>query len=122
MRSLQVLVVDDEPAIRQILANAISKAGHSVSTAQNGEEALLRLSKGDVEVCICDIRMPDMSGIEVVTTAKESGIDTTFLMMTAFASVNTAIEAMKAGAYDYILKPFKAEEIVHIVQRGMKSC
>lgn len=113
MSSLQVLIVDDEPAIRQILANAVTKAGHSVSTAANGTEALERLSKGDIDVALCDIRMPDMSGIDVVDKARSSGIETTFLMMTAFASVNTAIEAMRAGAYDYMLKPLRNEDVVN---------
>ncbi len=113
MPSLQVLIVDDEPALRQILANTASKAGHSVSVAANGSEALQRLNKGDIDVAICDIRMPDMNGIEVVEKANESGIDTIFLMMTAFASVDTAIEAMRAGAYDYMLKPLRNEDVVN---------
>jgi len=117
MRSLQVLIVDDEPAIRQILANAINKAGHSVSTADCGANALSRLSKGDVEVCICDIRMPDMTGIDVVKSARETGIETTFLMMTAFASVNTAIDAMRTGAYDYMLKPLRNEDVINRLAR-----
>ncbi|NCF38326.1 MAG: response regulator, partial [Gammaproteobacteria bacterium] len=90
MRSLQLLIIDDEPAIRQILSNAASNAGHSVSVASNGKEALERLGKGDIDVAVCDIRMPDITGIEVVEKAREQGIDTIFLMMTAYASVNTA--------------------------------
>jgi two-component system response regulator AtoC len=113
MQSLQVLIVDDEPALRQIMSNTASKAGHSVSVAANGTEALERLNKGDIDVAICDIRMPDMSGIEVVEKANASGIDTIFLMMTAFASVDTAIEAMRAGAYDYMLKPLRNEDVVN---------
>lgn len=117
MRSLQILIIDDEPAIRQILAKTASSAGHSVSTAANGEEALNRLSKGDIDVAICDIRMPDITGIEVVDKAHEQGIETIFLMMTAFASVNTAIEAMRAGAYDYMLKPLRNEEFLNRLER-----
>ena len=113
MQSLQVLVVDDEPALRQILSKTATKAGHSVSVAASGREALDRLAKGDIDVAICDIRMPDMTGIEVVEKAKQSGIDTIFLLMTAFASVNTAIEAMRAGAYDYMLKPLRNEDVVN---------
>ncbi len=117
MRSLQILIIDDEPAIRQILAKTASSAGHSVSTAANGEEALNRLAKGDIDVAICDIRMPDITGIEVVDKAHEQGIETIFLMMTAFASVNTAIEAMRAGAYDYMLKPLRNEEFLNRLER-----
>ena len=113
MPSLQVLIVDDEPALRQILSNTASKAGHSVSVAANGTEALERLNKGDIDVAICDIRMPDMNGIEVVEKARAGGVDTIFLMMTAFASVDTAIDAMRAGAYDYMLKPLRNEDVVN---------
>ncbi len=117
MRSLQLLIIDDEPAIRQILSNAASTAGHSVSVAANGREALERLGKGDIDVAICDIRMPDISGIEVVEKARSQGIDTIFLMMTAFASVDTAIEAMRAGAYDYTIKPLRKEDFLNRLER-----
>ncbi|MGZ8256053.1 MAG: sigma-54-dependent transcriptional regulator, partial [Burkholderiaceae bacterium] len=109
--SLQILVVDDEPAIRQIVAATISRAGHSVEVAGSGREALMRLTKGDVEVALCDINMPDLTGIEVVREARAAGVDTTFVMMTAFSSVTTAIEAMKAGAFDYMIKPLRSEEL-----------
>ena len=117
MRSLQILIIDDEPAIRQILSRTAASAGHSVATAANGEEALNRLAKGDIDVAICDIRMPDITGIEVVDKAHEQGIETIFLMMTAFASVNTAIDAMRAGAYDYMLKPLRNEEFLNRLER-----
>ena len=109
--SLQILVVDDEPAIRQIVAATISRAGHSVEVAGSGREALMRLIKGDVDVAMCDINMPDLTGIEVVREARAAGVDTTFVMMTAFSSVTTAIEAMKAGAFDYMIKPLRSEEL-----------
>ena len=117
MRSLQLLIIDDEPEIRQILSNAASNAGHSVSVASNGKEALERLGKGDIDVAVCDIRMPDITGIEVVEKAREQGIDTIFLMMTAYASVNTAIEAMRAGAYDYTIKPLRNEDFLNRIER-----
>jgi two-component system response regulator AtoC len=109
--ALQILVVDDEPAIRQILTATIVRAGHSVESAGSGREALMRLAKGDIEVALCDINMPDLTGIEVVREARAAGVDTTFIMMTAFSSVDTAIEAMKAGAFDYMIKPVRAEEL-----------
>jgi len=117
MRSLQLLIIDDEPAIRQILSNAATNAGHTVSVAANGAEALERLGKGDIDVAVCDIRMPDITGIEVVEKARSQGIDTIFLMMTAYASVNTAIEAMRAGAYDYTIKPLRTEDFLNRMER-----
>lgn len=113
MKSLEVLVVDDEPAIRQILSAHLSKSGCSVCQAANGSEALERLSKGDIDVAISDIKMPDFTGIELVRRARAAGIDTSFIMMTAFASVDTAIEAIKAGASDYMIKPVRNEEVLH---------
>ena len=117
MSSLQLLIIDDEPAIRQILSKVAADAGHSVSIAANGDEALTRLAKGDIDVAVCDIRMPDLSGIEVVENARQQGIDTLFLMMTAFASVNTAIEAMRAGAYDYMIKPLRNEDFLNRLEQ-----
>ncbi len=113
MKSLEVLVVDDEPAIRQILAAHLSKSGCSVCQAANGTEALERLSKGDIDVAISDIKMPDFTGIELVRRARAAGIETSFIMMTAYASVDTAIEAIKAGASDYMIKPVRNEEVLH---------
>jgi len=113
MTSLQVLVVDDEPAIRQVVAAQLRKAGHAVEQAGNGEAAMERLAKGDVDIVLCDIKMPGMSGIEVLRQARTAGIDTAFIMMTAFASVDTAIEAIKAGAADYMIKPLNNEELLH---------
>ena len=113
MTSLQVLVVDDEPAIRQVVAAQLRKVGHSVEQAGDGEAAMERLAKGDVDIVLCDIKLPGLSGIEVLRQARAVGIDTAFIMMTAFASVDTAIEAIKAGAADYMIKPLNNEELLH---------
>ena len=117
MSSLQLLIIDDEPAIRQILSKVAADAGHTVSIAADGEEGLTRLAKGDIDVALCDIRMPDISGIEVVEKARQQGIDTLFLMMTAYASVNTAIDAMRAGAYDYMIKPLRNEDFLNRLEQ-----
>ncbi len=113
MRYLKVLIVDDEPALRQILGNAVSKAGHDVTLAENGTQALEHLTAGAFDVALCDIRMPDMTGIDVVSRARDSGVETAFLVMTAYASVNTAIEAMRCGAYDYMIKPLRNEDVLN---------
>ena len=113
MKFFKVIVIDDEPAIRQILATNLLKAGYDVVQAQNGQEAFDRLSKGDVQAAICDIRMPDIDGIELVRRALAAGIDTNFIMMTAFGSMDTAIEAIQAGASDYMVKPVRKEEVLY---------
>lgn len=112
MRQLQVLVVDDEPAIREILASHLTRAGHNVDMAATGQEALDRLGNADTDVCICDLRLPDFDGLEVIRRCKDKGIDVAFLIITAFASVNTAIEAMKLGANDYMMKPVQPDDVL----------
>ena len=113
MSSLQILVVDDEPAIRQVVTAHLRRAGYSVEQASDGESALEKLSKGDFDIALCDIKLPELSGIELLREARTAGIDTAFIMMTAFASVDTAIEAIKAGATDYMIKPLNNEELLH---------
>ena len=113
MQNLTVLIIDDEPALRQILGNAVGRAGYQVLLAENGTQALEILARENIDVAVCDIRMPDMTGIDVVSRARAGGIDTPFLVMTAFASVNTAIEAMRVGAYDYMVKPIRNEDLLN---------
>ncbi len=122
----QILVVDDERAIHQVLAAKLRKSGYLVEEACGGKEALDLLCGGDFEVVICDINMPGMSGVDVMRKAQEMGVDATFLLMTAFASVDTAVEAMKLGAFDYLVKPVNPEELLHqlgqiIDMRGLRS-
>lgn len=109
----RILVVDDERAIHQVLAARLRKSGFFVEEASSGREALEHLRGGDFEVVICDIKMPGMSGVEVMRKAQETDVDATFLLMTAFASVDTAVEAMKLGAFDYLVKPINFEELLH---------
>ncbi len=113
MKSMDVMVIDDEPAIRQVLAALLQKAGYNVWQAASGLQAFDRLAKGDIDVAVCDIKMPDISGIELVRRTRAAGVDTNFIMMTAFASVDTAIEAIQAGASDYMIKPVRNEEVLH---------
>ncbi len=112
---MHVLVIDDEAALRQILSSLVSRAGYSVDTAATASEATAKLVRGDVDVALCDVRLPDGDGIELVRSfkAKGSGIDTQFIMVTAFASMETAVEALRAGATDYIVKPVHSEELLH---------
>lgn len=112
---MHVLVIDDEAALRQILSNLVSRAGYSVDVAATAAEATAKLVRGDVDVALCDVRLPDGDGIELVRSFKVtgSGVDTQFIMVTAFASMETAVEALRAGATDYIVKPVHNEELLH---------
>ncbi|HSD60527.1 MAG TPA: sigma-54 dependent transcriptional regulator [Burkholderiales bacterium] len=110
---MSVLIIDDEPAIRTVLTAFISRAGYAVEQAGSGDDALQRLLKGDIDVAVCDVSMPGISGIDVIRQARTAGLDTSFIMMTAYASVDTAIDAMKAGALDFMIKPLRHDEVLH---------
>lgn len=113
MPLLHVLVIEDEAAARQVLAAAVERGGYSVDTAADTAEARAKLSTGDVDVALCDIQLPDGHGIDLLKHTRGAGIDTVFVMITAFASLETAIEALRAGASDYIIKPVRHAEILH---------
>ncbi len=113
MPSMHVLVLDDELALREILGAIVAKAGYSVDLAENAREAAGKLARGDVDVALCDIKLPDGNGIDLMRDSLASGIDTAFVMVTAYGSVETAVEALRAGASDYIVKPVRSEEVLH---------
>ncbi len=117
MSDLNVLVVDDEPAVRQVLAAAIAKAGYGVDSAASAAQALAKLESASFDVVLSDVFMPVMDGIELLKQARARGHAATFIMVTAFASVDSAIDAIKAGAWDYITKPVRNEEILHRLQQ-----
>jgi two-component system response regulator PilR (NtrC family) len=102
----RILVVDDEPSMRQMLAIVLKREGYDVALAENGRMAVAALERGPFDVLISDIKMPDMSGVEVLRAAKNLDPDILGIMITAFASTETAIEAMRLGACDYLSKPF----------------
>src|SRR4051812_2108774 len=115
----RILVVDDERVIREILSDFLSVEGYVVRTVQDGLEALRELQRRSYNLVISDLKMPNMTGLELIERITALQIPVLTVIMTGFGTVETAIEAMKQGAYDYILKPFKVEEVVHIVQRGL---
>ncbi len=123
---MQVLIIDDEPALRQVLTATLSRAGHSVDQAATAAEAAARLARGDVDVALCDIKLGDANGVDLLRNSRAAGLDTAFLMVTAFASVETAVEALRAGAFDYLIKPVRNEELMHQLSqidsmRGLKD-
>ena len=115
----RVLVVDDEKVIREILSDFLTMEGFLVRTVEDGQAALAELERRSYNLVISDLKMPNMGGLELLEQINQRSINVLTVIMTGFGTVETAIEAMKKGAYDYILKPFKVEEVVHIVQRGL---
>ncbi len=118
--SPRVLVVDDEQVIREILADFLSMEGFSVRTAEDGAAALTELSRLQYDLVLSDLKMPNMGGIELPEANSNHTPNVVTIIMTGFGTVETAIDAMKRGAYDYIMKPFKMEEVVHTVRRGLE--
>ncbi|MCI5167574.1 MAG: sigma-54-dependent Fis family transcriptional regulator [Candidatus Electrothrix sp. GM3_4] len=113
-----VLVVDDEENMRHMLSVLLTGVGYLVDTAPNGKEALRSLESGVFDFVLCDIRMPEMDGLAFLKAAESVEHGATVIMMSAFGSVDTAIEAMKQGAYDFISKPFKADEVVLVLKKA----
>ncbi len=117
----RLLVVDDEHVIREILADFLSLEGYYVRTAADGQAALTELSRQHYDLVLSDLKMPNMGGIELLNAVQDHDPNTVVIIMTGFGTVETAINAMKQGAYDYILKPFKVEEVIHTIERGLEK-
>lgn len=116
-----ILIVDDEQSYRQLLTLVFEEQGHKIRTAMNGRQALEALTSGPADVIISDVKMPDMDGIELLRSVRESQPDLGVVLMTAFASVDTAREAFKLGADDFIQKPFDVEELKLIVAKTLEK-
>jgi two-component system response regulator PilR (NtrC family) len=116
-----ILVVDDEPSIIEVLEIVLLDEGMDVLKSNSGREALALLREKDVDVVISDIRMPDFSGVELLREAKKISPETVFIMITAFASTETAIEALQHGAYDYITKPLRMDDLRATVRRALEK-
>ena len=113
----KIVVVDDERAIRDLLSDTIQKAGYEVVSAANGEEALAIVVEQDLQIAICDIKMPGMNGLELLQKIHDVSPETVVIMITAYASVETAVKALQNGAFDYILKPLIFEDVIAKISR-----
>ncbi len=113
----RVLVVDDEKSICSTIETALKEGGHQVETADSGEMAVALMRKQVPEILLTDLRMDGMSGLDLLGKTREYFPSATVVMMTAFGSIDTAVSAMKNGAYDYLVKPFTPEQLDHLVQR-----
>jgi len=120
MAKARVLVVDDEKSMRDLLSITLEKEGYDVLTAAGGEAAIEALRRDATDAVITDLRMPKVDGLQVLRAAKEISPDVAVIVITAVASTETAVEAMKLGAYDYITKPFKLDEVSLIVRNALE--
>ena len=116
-QSLRVLFVDDEKSLQEFMRSELPRIGHEVAICPDGRAAMKVLEKSSFDVAILDLRMPGMTGIEVLEHLKQVAPDTEAIVMTGHASMETAIDAMRLGAFDYITKPCKLVEIEAILQK-----
>ncbi|MBW2344867.1 MAG: sigma-54-dependent Fis family transcriptional regulator [Deltaproteobacteria bacterium] len=117
MAKTKILIVDDELIMRESLAGWLERDGHHMETAASGEEALLKLKDTRFDILLVDIKMEGISGLEVLKQVKASDPDTAVVMITAYGSISTAIEAMKNGAFEYLLKPFDPDELGVLIEK-----
>jgi DNA-binding NtrC family response regulator len=114
----KILVVDDEETVRNLLQRILKGEGYEVVTAADGADAMGLVSNGDINIVLIDIKMPGMSGIDVLSRLSAAWPEVCVIMVSAVVETQTAIEAMKMGAYDYIIKPFDQKEVLHKVQQA----
>ena len=120
MAQKRVLIIDDEENMRHMLSSLLGKEGFNVTTAQSGRDGLKKLEKAEFDVILCDIRMPEMDGLTFLKEVQSKKIESTIVMMSAYGTVDVAIEAMKLGAYDYISKPFKPDEVILTLRKAQE--
>ena len=116
----KIMVVDDEPGMRSLLTKVLGKGGYFVSAFERGEDALASLSSEDYDLAVLDIEMPGMNGIELLKKIKSKDQGLNVVMITAYGSLQSAVEAMRLGAYDYLTKPFQMEEIKLVVEKALE--
>src|SRR5512135_1685410 len=119
MSQEQVLVVDDEEVMRDVLGRVLAQAGYDVTFAETGPQALDAVRKGAYAAAIVDVMLPEMGGLEVLEEFKKHGPEMVVLMITAYASMEMAIDAIKKGAFYFVPKPFDNQQLLHILASGL---
>jgi len=120
-RKITILVVDDEESVRDSLFNWFTEDGFHVECAENAKRALTMLESGNFDIILSDIKMPGMDGLEMLRRIKSLKSDSIVIVMTAFATVDTAVKALKDGAFDYVTKPFDPDDLTHLIRNATKQ-
>ena len=118
MPASKILILDDEENMLHMLKTILTKEGYEIATATNGIEGLKKIESNSFDTILCDLRMPEMDGLSFLKATREKNIQSTTIMMSAYGTIDMAIEAMKLGAYDYISKPFKPDEIILTLKKA----
>ena len=116
--SLRVLIIDDEKPFAQMLGTMLANADYEVTTRHDAEEGLTLIADCAPDIVLCDIKMPRMNGLEFLDALGERGLSTTVITMSAFGTIDLAVEALRRGAYDYISKPFKRDEVLLTLRKA----
>ena len=116
-----ILVVDDEGAIRYSISKTLQRLGYQVHTAETGEEALEMMQRQEYDVVLTDIRMPGLTGVELLARIKEEAPDAVVILLTGYASLETAIESLRLGAHDYLVKPSSSQDILTVSPRAGRA-
>jgi len=119
--NIKILVIDDDIKMLELLEKVLLRKGYTVETASKPKEALEKFEANGFDIVVTDINMPEINGLEILRQIKSVSPNTIVIMITAFATVSSAVESMKLGAYDYIIKPFNMEEFVLIIQRAAEQ-
>ena len=117
-KTVRILVVDDEEIIREMLFDTLSQAGYTVKTAKDGSDAIAQIGNESFDIVITDIKMPDIGGMELLIRVLRTNPNVCVLLMTAYGTIKSAINAIKMGAHDYICKPFELSEMKNIVEKA----
>ncbi|NCA75195.1 MAG: sigma-54-dependent Fis family transcriptional regulator [Alphaproteobacteria bacterium] len=120
-KQISILIVDDEETVRDSLYNWFLEDGYHVECAENAKKALAMMESGHFDIVLADIKMPGMDGLEMLRRIKSLKRDTMVIVMTAFATVNTAVKALKDGAFDYVTKPFDPDDLSHLIRNASKQ-
>jgi DNA-binding NtrC family response regulator len=116
-----ILIVDDDGVMQETLSDVLKKRGHEIFSVGSGNEALSMIKKNIIDLILLDMKLPDIDGLEVLKKIKEFDTEILVIMMTAFSDVQTAVSAMKSGAYDYINKPFELDELKLLIEKGLET-
>src|SRR5258708_17698582 len=117
----QVLIVDDEPNLRRILSAQLTRDGYDVLPAEDGEQGLHLLREHHIDLVITDLKMPRVDGMTLLKKALEEDPELPVVIVTAHATIDTAVEALKSGAFDFVTKPFDKDEVRQIVTKALKT-
>src|SRR5512136_1171346 len=116
-----ILIVDDDEVMQETLADVLTKKGYEIFSVGSGNEALSMIKKIVIDLILLDMRLPDLDGLEVLKRIKELDTEILVIMMTAYSDVQSAVSAMKSGAYHYINKPFELDELKLLIEKGLET-